>query len=33
MGDDEVVSPEVAKGGTCAGRMGEVTWIGQGNSR
>jgi len=28
--DDEVASSEVAEGGTCAGRTGQVMWIGPG---
>jgi hypothetical protein len=32
IGDDKVVSPEVAEGGTCAGRTMEVTRIGPGTT-
>ncbi len=28
VGDDKVASSEVAKGGTCVGRTGRVTWKG-----
>jgi len=30
MRDDEVTLSEVAEGGTCIGRTGQVTWIGPG---